>query len=711
MVGIDDHVAVMGDWVPPNPSPRTLFSSILGDDFTPRSFSELLGDNGSEGPFEKQMNCQEEDAEEVRDSGNGLSETPVFSSQKTITRGSLAERMAARAGFNAPTLNTENIRSANISSSSDVRSPYLTIPPGLSPTTLLDSPVFLSNSLAQPSPTTGKFFAQCSKIKSSTLVPETSNGVDDNLFENSDATFAFKPHLGTSSSFLHIASNKDTSVSHPRQSFPSIEVSIRSLEATDVHSQDNNGFHFGAAFPNSTNCNNTTFEPRASDPVNPSTECSPPFDSPLHGEGDQQSPGEFNSTVVGSTSSEDGYNWRKYGQKQVKGSECPRSYYKCTHPNCQVKKKVERSHEGHITEIIYKGNHNHPRPPPNRRSSNQQNDMPFDILEPAGAQAGIESECLWVNSKRGDASGGPDWRHDNLEATSPATVDPRFCDSSLTQAQKGSHFEAAITVDASPTISNDEDEDDRGTHGSASLGYDGEGDESESKRRKIDAIEMSGASRAIREPRVVVQTTSEVDILDDGYRWRKYGQKVVKGNPNPRSYYKCTNTGCTVRKHVERASHDLKSVITTYEGKHNHDVPAARNNSHASSGPSISGAQSRIHRPEPSHMHNNPNRFDGPTSLASFGLPGTGRQQMGQSPGFSFGMGQPGLANLAMAGLGPGQGKLPIHSYLGQQHQMNQMGYLMPKGEPKNEPISETSLNLSKSSSVYHQIMSRMPQM
>ena len=41
-------------------------------------------------------------------------------------------------------------------------------------------------------------------------------------------------------------------------------------------------------------------------------------------------------------------------------------------------------------------------------------------------------------------------------------------------------------------------------------------------------------SRTMREPRVVVQTTSDIDILDDGYRWRKYGQKVVKGNPNPR---------------------------------------------------------------------------------------------------------------------------------------------------------------------------------
>lgn len=47
-----------------------------------------------------------------------------------------------------------------------------------------------------------------------------------------------------------------------------------------------------------------------------------------------------------------------------------------------------------------------------------------------------------------------------------------------------------------------------------------------------------------------------------------------------RSYYKCTSPGCNVRKHVERAASDPKAVITTYEGKHNHDVPAARNSSH-----------------------------------------------------------------------------------------------------------------------------------
>ncbi|RYR60548.1 hypothetical protein Ahy_A04g017603 isoform B [Arachis hypogaea] len=50
--------------------------------------------------------------------------------------------------------------------------------------------------------------------------------------------------------------------------------------------------------------------------------------------------------------------------------------------------------------------------------------------------------------------------------------------------------------------------------------------------------------------------------------------------PSSRSYYKCTSAGCNVRKHVERASSDPKAVITTYEGKHNHDVPAARSSSH-----------------------------------------------------------------------------------------------------------------------------------
>nr|AJF11718.1 WRKY33 [Chrysanthemum x morifolium] len=209
---------------------------------------------------------------------------------------------------------------------------------------------------------------------------------------------------------------------------------------------------------------------------------------------------------------EDGYNWRKYGQKQVKGSENPRSYYKCTYPNCPTKKKVERNLEGHITEIVYKGNHSHSKPQNAKKSSSN-----------TFYEAPVES-----NHVDSSASFGED------------------------------DFEQASSMSKS--------------------GDDHE-NEPEAKRWKgeTESEAISGpGSRTVREPRIVVQTTSDIDILDDGYRWRKYGQKVVKGNPNPRSYYKCTFVGCPVRKHVERASHDLRAVITTYEGKHNHDVPAPR---------------------------------------------------------------------------------------------------------------------------------------
>lgn len=37
-----------------------------------------------------------------------------------------------------------------------------------------------------------------------------------------------------------------------------------------------------------------------------------------------------------------------------------------------------------------------------------------------------------------------------------------------------------------------------------------------------------------------------------------------------RSYYRCTNTKCTVKKRVERSSEDPTTVITTYEGQHCH---------------------------------------------------------------------------------------------------------------------------------------------
>jgi hypothetical protein len=37
-----------------------------------------------------------------------------------------------------------------------------------------------------------------------------------------------------------------------------------------------------------------------------------------------------------------------------------------------------------------------------------------------------------------------------------------------------------------------------------------------------------------RQPRFAFMIKSEVDHIEDGYRWRKYGQKAVKNSPFPR---------------------------------------------------------------------------------------------------------------------------------------------------------------------------------
>ncbi|XP_030475608.2 probable WRKY transcription factor 49 [Syzygium oleosum] len=59
-------------------------------------------------------------------------------------------------------------------------------------------------------------------------------------------------------------------------------------------------------------------------------------------------------------------------------------------------------------------------------------------------------------------------------------------------------------------------------------------------------------------------------LTDDGYKWRKYGQKSIKNSANPRSYYKCTNPRCNAKKQVERSNDDPDTFIVTYEGYHLH---------------------------------------------------------------------------------------------------------------------------------------------
>ncbi|KAL5711153.1 hypothetical protein ACHQM5_021643 [Ranunculus cassubicifolius] len=249
-------------------------------------------------------------------------------------------------------------------------------------------------------------------------------------------------------------------------------------------------------------------------------------------------------TATSDRPSYDGYNWRKYGQKQVKGSEYPRSYYKCTHPNCPVKKKVERSLDGQIAEIVYKGEHNHSKPqPPKRQSSGlQEQGFPSDVS--------------------GQETGNPSWSN-----TTNARSESRLSGSTSYSGKASNPYDAIMlgTYNGLGTPDN-----------SFGLSRDCEDDEPRLKRRRNDhqSNETGLLRQGAQDPHVVVQNLTDTEVLGDGFRWRKYGQKVVKGNPYPRSYYRCTNIKCNVRKHVERAVDDPRAFITTYEGKHNHEIPS-----------------------------------------------------------------------------------------------------------------------------------------
>ncbi|KAG7028279.1 putative WRKY transcription factor 20 [Cucurbita argyrosperma subsp. argyrosperma] len=433
------------------------------------------------------------------------------------------------------------------------RSPCITIPPGLSPTSFLESPVLLTNLKVEPSPTTGSFTklpmahdSSSSAIYSMTTMAFSNTHASD---EGRSSYFEFKPYAGPNmvpADLSHRKGEQSREVQVQGQPQPFTAPPMTKNEI-NVNSND---------LSRSTQMD--TVASRASVPevdgddfnhsLNTNTGVQPP----------QSDPKASGIQVVSDRLSDDGYNWRKYGQKHVKGSEFPRSYYKCTHPNCEVKKLFERSHDGQIVDIIYKGTHDHPKPQPSRRYS-------------ASASMNVQED----GPDKPSPLTGQDDRSCVIYAPVVRTIEPNGTPEPSHAANDSMAEGVGTTL---PPRSHDEVDD----------------DDIFSKRRKMElgGFDVCPMVKPIREPRVVVQTLSEVDILDDGYRWRKYGQKVVRGNPNPRSYYKCTNVGCPVRKHVERASHDPKAVITTYEGKHNHDVPTAKTSSHEVQG-SLTIAPSR----------------------------------------------------------------------------------------------------------------------
>ncbi|XVF06967.1 hypothetical protein REPUB_Repub06bG0096800 [Reevesia pubescens] len=259
-------------------------------------------------------------------------------------------------------------------------SPYLTIPHGISPTALLDSPIMLPNA-------------------------EVSSSF--NLVQRAEVDYQPLVHLDTPLDFEFPAKFSKEATSG---SLAADSVTVVKVLNNVVNANANLGFNLFELVSGQTSMQK---EPLRGQDVSRNLS-----------EGDQK--GTSTAMEIERTS-EDGYNWRKYGQKQVKGSEYPRSYYKCTYPNCQVKKKVERSLDGQITEIIYKGARNHSKPQPCHRpslGSTLLSDEMSESAEGSGTCVKVEGCLIWRNALAGskDIKLGSEWRADGLERTSSTSV-------------------------------------------------------------------------------------------------------------------------------------------------------------------------------------------------------------------------------------------------------------------------------------------------
>uniref|UniRef100_I1R250 WRKY domain-containing protein n=1 Tax=Oryza glaberrima TaxID=4538 RepID=I1R250_ORYGL len=159
---------------------------------------------------------------------------------------------------------------------------------------------------------------------------------------------------------------------------------------------------------------------------------------------------------------DDGFSWRKYGQKDVEGAVHPRSYFRCAHKmttGCKARKKVQHTDgDPLMVDVVYEGVHS----------------------------------CA-------------------------------------------------------------------GVHSAAS---------SKSNLRPTKSIQVRASSKDVGPP-------------DDGYSWKRYGQKNIFGANYPRCYYRCihkTTTGCSAEKNAQATDGDPLLFDVVYHGEHTCDLLSTHSN-------------------------------------------------------------------------------------------------------------------------------------
>ncbi|KAA8524155.1 hypothetical protein F0562_010414 [Nyssa sinensis] len=180
------------------------------------------------------------------------------------------------------------------------------------------------------------------------------------------------------------------------------------------------------------------------------------------------------------------------------------------------------------------------------------------------------TECLLGSMENNTLSNSFDMSCSSSEVICPVDDGSKKCGVGESAGTTENPLTPNSSVSSSSTEAVDEEDSGKREKDQQPKGCEG----GEDKSKKVRNKPRKKGEKPQREPRFAFMTKSEIDHLEDGYRWRKYGQKAVKNSPFPRSYYRCTSQKCTVKKRIERSFQDPSIVITTYEGQHNHYSPA-----------------------------------------------------------------------------------------------------------------------------------------
>ncbi|PAN18976.1 hypothetical protein PAHAL_3G239400 [Panicum hallii] len=94
------------------------------------------------------------------------------------------------------------------------------------------------------------------------------------------------------------------------------------------------------------------------------------------------------------------------------------------------------------------------------------------------------------------------------------------------------------------------------------------------RKRKPERSYSPAAAPATSSKRMRGERGTRVEkgrTMEDGFIWRKYGQKEINGSKYPRLYFRCTykdDHGCMARRQVQRAEADPSVFLITYFGDH-----------------------------------------------------------------------------------------------------------------------------------------------